>query len=83
MNILPPTPVNPIVTQDGRMNQEFLLWTQNVSQGLIIGTGSPEGVVQSGQGALYMDSSGTSGSILYVKRDSDVGGNSAKGWVLV
>lgn len=48
-----------------------------------IGTGDPEGVVEANQSKLYMDSAGTVGAILYIKRDADISGDSTKGWVLV
>jgi len=49
------------------------------NRAMIIGTGSPEGVITATVGALYMDDAGVSGSILYIKRS----GNGASGWVLV
>ena len=50
---------------------------------MIIGTGSPEGVVVAIQGSIYMDDAGLTGAILYVKRDSDILGDSSEGWILV
>ncbi len=73
----------PIVNKDGLMTLEMALWSERVSNPVIIGTGSPEGVVEALQGSLYMDSSGSSGSILYIKRDVSVGGDSKKGWIVV
>lgn len=60
----------------------FLLQVQE--RGLIIGTGSPEGVVEAEQGVEYMDAAGTAGNIKYIKRDADDGaGDKSKGWILV
>ena len=53
-------------------------------QSLIIDTGSPEGVIEAEQGARYMDDTGTTGNILYIKRDADDGaGDKSKGWILI
>jgi hypothetical protein len=51
---------------------------------MIIGTGSPEGVVDAIQTSFYMDESGVTEAVLYIKRDADDGlGDTAKGWILV
>jgi hypothetical protein len=66
------------------MEQVFRSWTQSVSKlGIIVGTGSPEGVVSAIQTTLYMDDSGSSGSILYIKRDASIAGDDSQGWVAV
>lgn len=84
MKIIPPLPVAPIVDQDGLMNQEMRTWTENVSRlGIITGSGSPEGVESAATTTLYMDATGSTGSILYVKRDDNIGGDTTQGWVLV
>ena len=44
---------------------------------IIVGTGSPQGVVSAQAGSLYLDANGGSGSTLYVK---EVGGGTS-GWV--
>ncbi len=54
--------------------------TEQVNANMVLsGTGSPESVVTANPLALYMDDSGTSGSILYIKK-SGVGNT---GWILV
>lgn len=84
MATIPPDPSVPIVKKDGKVEERFRQWTVEVSnRSLIIGTGSPEGVVEASQGREYMDTSGTAGSIKYIKRDSDVLGDRTKGWILV
>ena len=50
---------------------------------MIVGSNSPEGVIEAGQGAMYMDDQGVTGAILYVKRDTEVAGDTTQGWVLV
>lgn len=83
MSYIPPTPSLPIVSEDGKMAQEFLLWTQLVSSPILTGSGSPEGNIEADTTTLYMDTSGTAGSILYIKRDTDIGGDPTKGWILI
>lgn len=84
MTAISPNPSQPIVDQAGKMSQVFRTWTQAITKTqVLIGTGSPEGVVAADQGRLYMDDSGTSGSILYVKRDDNVGGDRSQGWILI
>lgn len=46
---------------------------------MLSGSGSPEGVITANPKVLYMDTAGTSGNILYVKK-SGVGNT---GWILV
>lgn len=46
---------------------------------LIQGDGSPEGVVEADKGALYQNTTGAVGSLLYAKTTDD----SSFGWVLV
>lgn len=82
--IIPPTATSPIVLDNGTMSQQFRLWTVAVSDmSLIIGTGPPEGVVPAKQGREYMDVSGTTGSIKYIKKYSDIGGDRTLGWILI
>ena len=78
-------PSIPIVSQSGLMQQAFNLFMVSVANLFILsGSGSPEGVVEAVQLRLYMDTSGTAGNILYIKRDADDGaGDKSKGWILV
>jgi len=75
----------PIVEEDGSLTpQSRLFFGAIFRQALIIGTGSPEGVVIASIGASYMDKAGTTGSISYIKRNADDGaGDTSKGWILV
>lgn len=83
--IIPPLGVAPIVDGNGIMDHEMRNWVDEVSYSGYIraGSGSPEGVVDARVGVLYMNASGTTGSILYIKRDNDVAGDTKQGWVLV
>lgn len=76
--------VAPVVNDEGYPVQQFRTFLLQIQErGLIIGTGSPEGVVEAEQGAEYMDDTGTAGSIKYIKRDADISGNKSKGWILI
>lgn len=46
---------------------------------VLTGVGSPEGNVTAGPTQRYMDSTGTTGSILYIKKT----GSGNTGWILV
>lgn len=81
--ITPPIPSQPVV-ENGLMRQEFMLWTQAVTKlQPIIGTGSPEGVVEAQQFSFYIDETGGTGSILYIKKLPFIGSDRKKGWILV
>lgn len=74
----------PIIESDGSLTLQSRTFFKSLEvQALIIGTGSPETVVEAEQGASYMDNSGTAGSIKYIKRDDNIGGDKSQGWVLV
>ncbi len=74
----------PIVDPDGTMAQPFRQFTQEASLSIpITGTGSPEGVVEAVQFSLYLDTSGSAGSIAYRKMQPDVAGDRTKGWIAV
>lgn len=82
--ITPPNQGQPIVDENGRMAQVFRTWAQSVSRlEVLSGSGSPEGVVNALQKTLYMDTAGTAGAILYIKRDTNVGGDPTMGWILI
>lgn len=74
----------PIVNDDGTMAQPFRQFTQDASLSIpIVGTGSPEGVITARQYSLYIDSTGSAGSIEYRKMQPDIAGDVTKGWVAV
>lgn len=77
-------PYSPIATEDGLMTQEMAAFVNLVANlSIIEGSGSPETVVSASVSRLYMDTAGSAGSILYIKRDSDIGGDDTQGWILV
>lgn len=84
MRIVPPDGTRPITRENGSMEDAFRTFVNQVALlGIIPGTGSPEGVIDAGQTQLYMDDAGAAGSVLYIKRDTDIGGDTTQGWILV
>ena len=82
--MIPTPPRNLPITNDGLVNEVFWQWMVTLSRvPLIVGAGSPEGIVAARPTELYMDSAGVAGAILYIKRDADVGGDKSLGWILV
>jgi hypothetical protein len=74
----------PITRDDGTMEQAFRQWTQDAALSIpIVGVGSPEGAVEARQYSLYIDSTGSAGSIQYRKMLPDIGGDRSQGWLLV
>lgn len=72
-----------LVNAFGLPMQQFSTWILQVQErGLLIDIGSPEGVIEAEQGVFYMDSTGTAGNILYIKRDANQGGDKSLGWIL-
>jgi len=66
------------------MSQAFRTWALEVSNSLpIIGTGSPEGVVDAPQYSLYLDDAGGPGAVQYRKMQPDIAGDTKKGWIAV
>tara|TARA_R110000851_G_scaffold131814_1_gene266063 strand:- start:584 stop:844 length:261 start_codon:yes stop_codon:yes gene_type:complete len=77
-------PMRSPLRDDGSLQPAFQLFAQSLAdRATIIGTGSPESVIEANKGALYMDDAGTAGSILYIKRDADIAGDKTQGWILV
>ena len=82
--IINPSPNYPIVNDLGQSNKEFTLWLQQITGLQILsGSGAPENTVSDAQKSLYMNTAGSAGSILYIKRDASIGGDTKKGWILV
>ena len=80
-----PNALQRIIKENGLMEWAFRGWTEDVTRELqpIIGTGSPEGIVEAPQARRYMDDAGTAGAIYYIKRNADIGGDKKLGWILV
>ena len=72
------------ITMDDKQTQplnDFFLLLSELD--IATGSGSPEGVLRAGITKRYMDTAGTAGSILYIKRDADIAGDTTQGWILV
>ena len=82
--IIAPILNQPIVEEDKTMSRAFSAWAGSVSDlGVFTGSGSPEGVVNAGITRFYMNTAGTAGSILYVKKLTNISGDASRGWILV
>lgn len=82
--MIAPNSKTPIVNDKGQMQQQFRLFVNAlVELDILTGSGSPEGVVVASPKRLYMDTTGSAGSILYIKRDVAIGGDRSQGWILV
>lgn len=84
-NIAPIFNHHRIVGDDGMLPSDRMLdWMSQITDlDIIIGTGSPEGVVIARQGREYMDDAGSAGAIKYIKKLADIGGDRSQGWILI
>ena len=74
----------PIVDDNGQMEQPFRQHVMLLSNNLpIVGSGSPEGIIEALQYSLYIDSMCSTGSIEWRKMLTNITGDRTKGWVLV
>jgi len=72
------------ITEDGVLTERaYQMMRLLVQLDILEGSGSPEGVIAAQPRRLYMNTAGTAGSILYIKRDADVAGDTSQGWILV
>lgn len=72
---------NPI-SNNGMMTDTFRTWMLEVSRYIpIIGTGSPEGVIEAQQYSLYIDETTPTSPVQYRKMLAEVAGDRTKGWV--
>jgi len=73
------------VNAEGKLERRAADLMQDLVQLAILeGSGSPEGVVEAFPRRLYMNTAGTAGNILFIKRDPDDGaGDRTGGWILV
>ena len=84
MNTRPLNASQPVIGADGTMEQPFRERIMLLSNNLpIVGTGSPEGIIEALHYSLYIDSAGTTGTIEWRKMQTEIAGDRAKGWVLV
>jgi len=73
-----------IVDPAGMTTPSMMIWMEQVTDlQIVTGSGSPEGVFEALITRIYMDTAGTTGNILYIKRDADIAGDKSKGWILI
>lgn len=66
------------------MAQPFRAWTLQASKSIpLLYAGTPEGNVTAEQYQFLINTTGASGTLLYIKMLSDIGGNKSLGWVAV
>lgn len=74
---------SPVVDKNGVLTQQAVSFFETIAnRALIIGSGSPEGAVSALKGSEYMDETGTTGNIKWIKKFNDVCGDSSLGWIL-
>jgi len=79
-----PSANRPYVDENGILTSQSRTFLRSIwVQALIIGTGSPDGVVTAEEGSTYQDSAGTAGAIRYAKMVDNIGGDKSMGWVLI
>lgn len=71
-------------TKDGKiLERPYKVMQELIQMDILEGDGSPEGVIMASSRRLYMDTAGTSGNILYIKKVNDISGDRTMGWILV
>lgn len=63
------------------MTELFFNWMLNVTNlSTIVGTGSPEGVIEARQTRQYLQTDGAANQILWIKKLNDISGDRTRGW---
>jgi hypothetical protein len=76
--------IDQLFTENGKLTERaWKLLRQLVQLQILTGSGSPEGVIDAKITTLYMDTAGTAGNILYIKKLADISGDRSQGWILV
>ena len=79
-----PDASTPIIDENGVMTAIFQRWVTAITMlDLIVGSGSPEGVIDATVGRFYLNDTGTTITLLYVKKLAEIGGDSTMGWEAV
>lgn len=74
----------PIIEDNGTMAQPFRSWALQASKSIpLLYAGTPEGNVTAEQYQFLINTTGASGTLLYIKMQPDIGGNKSLGWVAV
>ena len=83
---MPQTPqklnaAQPIIEEDGTMSQVFRSWAIAVTNAMpMVGTGSPEGLIEALQYSLYIDETIPLAPVQYRKMLPEIAGNRKLGW---
>lgn len=86
---MPQTPqrlnsAQPLIEADGTPSQVFRTWALQVSNSTpIVGTGTPEGVVEAPQYSLFIDEAVPLTPVQYRKMLPLIGSDRTKGWAVV
>lgn len=73
-----------IVDKNGRATDAMRIFLLEAHlRGLLIGEGSPEGIVEAQQGMEYLDETGVPGAIKFIKQLADISGDRTRGWVAI
>ena len=73
-----------VVDDKFRPTQELHLFSVALAQNqLIIGIGSPEGLIEAQVGREYLDTTGGVGAVKYIKQVADILGDRKLGWVAI
>jgi hypothetical protein len=83
-DIIPPSPVNSAIKEDGSMFQRFRDWTQSITRAVNLstvatGSGTPENNLEAFTNKLYIDTAGPS---IYWKSVDDISGDKSQGWII-
>lgn len=82
--IVPLDSNTPIVDEEGNMTDYFQRWMNQMTRlDLLVGTGSPEGVIEAQIGREYLDTTGAAGAVKFIKQSADIAGDRTKGWVAI
>lgn len=82
--IVAPQANTPIVDENGVMTDEFQRFIDAIARlDLLVGTGSPEGVIEATIGREYLDTTGAAGAVKYIKQLADIGGDRTQGWIAI
>lgn len=74
----------PLVDEGGMAEQVFREWVLRVVDTMVVvGTGTPEGVLEAPQYTLYVDEDTPLVPVQYRKMLPEVGGDRTKGWATV
>jgi hypothetical protein len=74
----------PISEATGTPSQPFREWLTRVSQSVpIVGSGSPEGVLEAPQYSFYIDETTPTAPVLYIKTQAHIGSDRSMGWASI